>query len=149
MFFIGGSLGAVGATALDKPWISTVGVAALFFWTWVVWSFAHRWKVSWFLQALSWSVPASCVVALALGYTFAVSDMTLRSGDTSIKLKDGPPIGNVVVLRHLEKGVLLRVADSDRIRFIPWDGISEFSSGTRPGLVATPLLCSWIGVLCP
>lgn len=89
--------------------------------------------------------PAVMITLLAWGYMDGDADLVKIRDPYRIEFKGGRATIRVI-LRSLDKGLLVRDVVTDRIEFLRWDEITNVS---RLGLrEKTPLSCRWFGVNC-
>lgn len=85
--------------------------------------------------------------ALGQGNHQGLQDAERTLPNTLVITKDGSRIKNTVLLRQLDKGILLRTIDDNRIVFLQWDSVSRVIGASQ--VVQTHFrICELVGIFC-
>jgi len=92
------------------------------------------------------TTPLVIILAFAYGLSSARSDIRNTSNIYRLNFKEGEP-KHFVMLRILEKGVLVRDTLNNRIEFYRWDGLLSLS---KIAILkkSEPSACYWFGIRC-
>ncbi|WP_426409444.1 hypothetical protein [Bradyrhizobium ganzhouense] len=80
------------------------------------------------------------------GYSHGREDLRTFDSPYDIEIRSGGTIHRIM-LRSLDKGLLVRDAANNRVEFLRWDDVVRLSRLARP--MTTPLACRWLGWNCP
>ena len=80
------------------------------------------------LQPIVFVAPILIGGALVQGDLAGLKDFAATTGTTIVVTTDNQILRNTVLLRSLEKGILLRVVDRNQIVYLPWSSISQVST---------------------
>lgn len=70
---------------------------------------------------------ALLMISLVTGNQDGLKDFTSTAGNATLITKEGTRIEPAVMLREIDKGVLLRIPANDKIMFVPWEDVSELT----------------------
>jgi hypothetical protein len=91
-------------------------------------------------------VPVAMAALFAYGYTNGASDLRRTASVYSIQLKHGDPLHRLI-LRNVEKGLLVRDIVKNEVEFIRWDEVSRVGKIT-PDHASKPIVCKLFGWRC-
>jgi hypothetical protein len=90
-----------------------------------------------------------CFSALVQGNQRAYADFTTKTGDTTVDLKDGGTIKDAVLLRHLDRGLLLRRVTDNEVFFVRWEEVRRLAAELIP-VEQRDRVCVWFNLSpCP
>ena len=103
------------------------------------------WSNNWVVAMLM--IPGTLVFALSAGNQRAMDDFALIQGDSKVTIGNDQSVENVLLLRRLDKGLLIRKVSENEVIFLPWDQIKQFST-TKPKIDRRWQICISFNVLC-
>lgn len=99
------------------------------------------------MQIFVYFIPLYCAIAVMYGNGRAIGDLSNTDGTTRVILADHTVLDNMVVLRYLDKGIILRPSETNAVLYEPWGQIEEIST---LGIKFTDKVraCIWFGIGC-
>ncbi|MDR3644362.1 MAG: hypothetical protein P4M02_04730 [Clostridia bacterium] len=85
--------------------------------------------------------------SLMSGEATALYEFSVAKGNATVILRNGEKIYNSIVVRRLDKGVLLRVIDENKVTFIPWTAVDRLSVSDESRNLK-PRICRMFRVRC-
>lgn len=146
-FFWAALLAVPVLLAQPTDWWGCTAVAGLVWLRFVLLLIARRgWKGLMpvlLLIALPWLISASLIA----GDRAALADFSATKGNATILLTDGASFDDDLVLRQLEKGVLVRNLRNDNVSFFRWEVVQQLT--THEGQIDHRWRsCIWFGLFC-
>lgn len=102
------------------------GVIATSF-MWVFYMLTVTMNQAWLTQLRIFLIIAAMLmfISLSRGNANGLADLGSKTSDATLVTKEGPQIAPALVLREIEKGVLLRTIKDNKITFVPWEDVRE------------------------
>jgi hypothetical protein len=132
-------------------WLSFfIAIPVLVAWVYTAeWLTGHERVLGWLSptskMAFEW-LPALVLLIGMYGAWDAVSVLISQQGDREVHLRSGTTL-NVLLLRPLEVGLLVRQPDMEKVLMIPWQDIEEFRKPSKtPPMTST--VCYVFGKFC-
>jgi hypothetical protein len=85
--------------------------------------------------------------AYVLGESRGIADMTKDVGDYTIQTSSKLMIDNVIILRNMDKGILIRTPENQEKKFILWGNVRNLSVSKNPPQ-NTNRMCQWFELFC-
>jgi hypothetical protein len=102
--------------------------------------------------AVIWLSITSCgfvvVIPLVFGNAKAYRAMAQEIGHSTVELRDGPAVEDAVIVRQIERGIIVRRTKDEVLSFVPWTDVKRIA---KPGhaIELRNLSCIVTGWLCP
>lgn len=100
------------------------------------------------VQTVIVCIPIVVVLVASHGAWMAEKDLAAKSGNYTISFNNSSEESGVLLLRSIEKGVLIRFPDEERIGFYPWETISSIDASRVLRLDERLWFCKFAESLC-